>query len=123
MHRQKNNADSQVALTPGQDAKQPKPSWEFNAHSRITGPCGDTMEFWLASSTACAGMAAEMALGKSVEQAGKIQPRDILDKLKDFPQAEQHCALLAANTLKAACEDYIQSGKHEAKKDKDEKSL
>jgi NifU-like protein involved in Fe-S cluster formation len=36
-----------------------------------------------------------------------IQQKDILDALGGLPKKNEHCALLAANTLKAACEDYL----------------
>jgi Mrp family chromosome partitioning ATPase len=97
------------------------PLSKFDGHARITGPCGDTMEFWVAvregklervafitdgcgSSRACGSMATTLAEGMRIEKAASLRQRDILDALDDhFP--EEHCALLAANTLKAACED------------------
>jgi nitrogen fixation protein NifU and related proteins len=97
------------------------PLTKFDGHGRITGPCGDTMEFWVAvrdgkvervtfvtdgcgSSRACGSMTATLAEGKRIEEAAALRQRDILDALGDhFP--EEHCALLAANTLKAACND------------------
>lgn len=100
------------------------PLRDFNGHARITGPCGDTMEFWLAaqngkvarisfitdgcgSSLACGSMATSLAEGKCVEDAAAQEQKDILDALGGFPPEFEHCALLAANTLKAACEDYL----------------
>jgi ATP-binding protein involved in chromosome partitioning len=99
------------------------PLHDFNGHARITGPCGDTMEFWLAarngkvervsfttdgcgSSVACGSMATSLTVGKRVEDAATLGQNDILEALGEFPQEFGHCALLAANTLKAACEDY-----------------
>jgi len=95
----------------------------FNGHARITGPCGDTMEFWLyavkdrvarvafetdgcGSSLACGSMATCLAEGKRVVEAERIGQRDILAALGGFPKESEHCALLAANTLRAACEDF-----------------
>jgi Mrp family chromosome partitioning ATPase len=100
------------------------PLRDFDGQARITGPCGDTMEFWLAagngkvqrvsfttdgcgSSLACGSMAASLAEGKRVEDAAALEQKDILDALGGFPPEFEHCALLAANTLKAACEDYL----------------
>ncbi|MCX7020032.1 MAG: iron-sulfur cluster carrier protein MrpORP [Candidatus Sumerlaeota bacterium] len=94
----------------------------FDGHARITGPCGDTMEFWVgasgdtvtkasfvtdgcASSLACGSMATCLAQGMRVEDAASLGQNDILDALGGFPPEVQHCALLAANTLKAACEN------------------
>lgn len=100
------------------------PLEEFNAHGRITGPCGDTMEFWLqieegkvlratfetdgcGSSKACGSMATCLAEGLSLSQAKQLQQADILKALGGIPTTGEHCALLAANTLKAACNDYV----------------
>jgi nitrogen fixation NifU-like protein len=92
--------------------------------ARVTGPCGDTMEIWLkvngdnimnasfmtdgcGPSIASGSMATEMAKGKSVSEAIKIGQQDVLDALGGLPDESKHCALLAANTLKAAVRDYI----------------
>jgi Mrp family chromosome partitioning ATPase len=94
----------------------------FTGHARITGPCGDTMEFWVrtrrgvveqtsfitdgcAPSLASGSMATCLAQGKPVEEAAAVGQREILDALGGLPAEVEHCALLAANTLKAACED------------------
>jgi len=96
----------------------------FNGHARITGPCGDTMEFWLnvgdgkvervsfitdgcGTSLACGSMATTLAEGKSIEDVMALRQKDILDALAGFPQESEHCALLAANTLNAACSDCL----------------
>lgn len=59
---------------------------DYNGHARITGPCGDTMEFWLSSrngiidrisfitdgcgsSLACGSMATKLAEGRRIEEA------------------------------------------------------
>jgi len=90
----------------------------------ITGPCGDTMEIWLkvrngsiveasfmtdgCSTTIAAGsMVTELAKGKNVTQALKIGQQDVLSALGGLPEESQHCALLAANTLKEAIRDYL----------------
>jgi len=97
---------------------------ESHGHACITGPCGDTMEFWLNvrdgmvedisfitngcnSSVASGSMAASLAEGKPMIDAAAIQQRDILAALGDFPGESKHCALLAANTLQAACADFL----------------
>lgn len=67
--------------------------------SFITDGCG--------SSLACGSMATSLAQGKRVEDAAAVQQQDILDALGGFPQESEHCALLAATTLKAACDDYL----------------
>ena len=95
----------------------------FDAHARITGPCGDTMEIWLTigngrvekawfdtdgcrSSLACGSMATCLAEGKSIDACAAITQRTILNFLEGVPEQGEHCALLAANTLRAACGDY-----------------
>jgi nitrogen fixation NifU-like protein len=96
----------------------------FNGHGKITGPCGDTMEFWVkvqkgkiekvsftttgcAPSLAAGSMTTCLAEGKTVQEAKTITQKDVLDALEGLPEDHQHCALLAANTLAAACDDYL----------------
>ncbi len=96
---------------------------KFNGHAKVTGPCGDTMEFWLdvkngkiekisfitdgcTPSLASGSMATCLAQGKTIAEAKAITQKDILRELGGLPEDGEHCALLAANTLKAACENY-----------------
>jgi nitrogen fixation protein NifU and related proteins len=98
----------------------------YNAHARITGPCGDTMEFWLeienehvvlagftttgcGPSRAAGSMATELVWGRPVAEAEQLEQSDVLDALAGLPSESEHCALLAANTLKAAIEDHRRS--------------
>jgi ATP-binding protein involved in chromosome partitioning len=100
------------------------PLGAYTGHARITGPCGDTMEFWVlvrertaervsfvtdgcGPSLACGSIATCLAEGKRLKQAASIGQRDILEALGGLPAEVEHCALLAANTLKAACEDAV----------------
>jgi len=100
-----------------------------DGHAKITGPCGDTMEFWLhvddgilsavsftttgcGPSRACGSMATELATGKTPDEAARIEQKDILDALGGLPDEWQHCALLASNTLKAAIADYHETTKN-----------
>jgi ATP-binding protein involved in chromosome partitioning len=100
----------------------------FDGHARITGPCGDTMEFWLSvsdgriqrvsfttdgcgPSLACGSLATSLAEGRRLEEAAALGQEDILKALGEFPEEYEHCALLVANTLKAACDDF---GKRQA---------
>lgn len=90
----------------------------------VTGPCGDTMEIWLkvnnnaivdvafmtdgcGPSIASGSMVTEIAKGKSISEAQRITQRDVLEALGGLPDESTHCALLAADTLKAAIRDYI----------------
>jgi len=49
----------------------------------------------------------EMVKGKSITEARKIGQQDVLTVLGGLPEESEHCALLAANTLKAAIRDYL----------------
>ena len=96
---------------------------ECNGHARITGPCGDTMEFWLqieggrvarvgftttgcGPSRAAGSMATELAIDKLLHEVMRIEQANILAALGGLPKESEHCALLASNTLKAAVQDY-----------------
>jgi len=109
------------------------PMEQFNGHARVTGPCGDTMEFWIrvqgemlskvsfitdgcGPSVASGSMTTCLAEGKSVEEAKAIGRQDVLEALEGLPEDHQHCALLAANTLAAACDDYLKKRKQEDEK-------
>jgi len=100
------------------------PLAQWNGHARITGPCGDTMELWLqvaegriakagfttdgcGPSRAAGSMATELAIGKLPGEAAMISQADILAALHGLPKDSEHCALLAANTLKAAALDFL----------------
>ncbi len=101
-----------------------RPMERPDGYSRITGPCGDTMEIFLrfengtvseasfqtdgcGPSIVCGSLAAGLALGKSLEEAGEITNETILDAIGGLPEESRHCALLAANTLREAIENYI----------------
>jgi nitrogen fixation NifU-like protein len=97
---------------------------DFQGNARITGPCGDIMEFWLrvcdgkvervsfittgcGPSLASGSMTTTLAEWKRLEDAAAFQQKDVLDALRGLPKESEHCALLAVNTLKAACEDFL----------------
>jgi len=92
--------------------------------AKVTRPCGDTMEIWLkvnndaisdasfmtdgcGTTIASGSMVTEMAKGRTVFHAQKISQQDVLNALGGLPEESQHCALLAANTLKEAVKDYL----------------
>jgi len=91
---------------------------------RITGPCGDTMEIYLkvrddkvinasfwtdgcGPSIASGSMVTEMAKRVNIGEAQRISQPDVLTALGGLPEESEHCALLAANTLKEAIKDYL----------------
>jgi len=90
----------------------------------LAGACGDTIEIYLkitdervadasgfsdgcGASQVCAGLAAELALGATLDQAATVEADTILAKLPDFPEDERHCAKLAAGALHAAIHAYL----------------
>ena len=91
-----------------------------------TGPCGDTMKIWLkvengriekatfwtdgcGTSIAAGSAVTELVKGKRVEEALLISPEDVLAELGGLPEESQHCAVLAATTLKRALMDYLEA--------------
>jgi nitrogen fixation NifU-like protein len=48
-----------------------------------------------------------MVKGKTIVEAARITRKDVLDALGGLPEESEHCALLAANTIKAAVRDYL----------------
>ncbi len=92
--------------------------------AKVTGPCSDTMQMWLrvnngtiadatfmtdgcGTSIASGSMVTEMVKGKTISEARKVSQQDVLSALGGLPEESEHCALLAANTLKAAIRDYL----------------
>ncbi len=55
---------------------------------------------------ACGNMLTEMIKGMKVDDALKIQPEDVINKLGGVPKESEHCAKLAVITLKKALADY-----------------
>ncbi len=115
---------SAAAAERGDRPRNYGPLTAFDGHARITGPCGDTMEFWIAveegrivrigfitdgcgPSRAAGSMATELALAKPLEDAARICQADVLRGLGGLPPDSEHCALLAANTLATAIRDCL----------------
>lgn len=107
-------------LNPRNLGEMPAP----DGFSKITGPCGDTMEIYLkvrsdkvinasfwtdgcGCSIASGSMITEMAKQMNISEAQRISQHDVLAALDGLPEESEHCALLAANTLKAAIKDYL----------------
>jgi nitrogen fixation NifU-like protein len=102
----------------------PRNMWRLSnadAHVRYTGPCGDTMEIWLrlsgnrvakatfdtdgcAASIACGSAVTRLVQGLTVEQAYRINQEAVLKFVGGLPEVFEHCALLAATTLRMALE-------------------
>jgi len=65
----------------------------------LTEGCGPTL--------AAGSMATELAMGKSAQEAFRVNQEAILNNLDGLPEESEHCALLAADTLKEALKDYL----------------
>ena len=100
------------------------PLADADAHARLTGSCGDSMEIFLkfdrdcvreaayvtdgcGSSTVCGSFAAEMALGKTPDELTDITGDTILARIGRFPEDDRHCAFLAAATVQEALNRYM----------------
>jgi len=87
--------------------------------------CGDLMEISLkidkkknkikdikfqtlgcAAAIASSDVLCELAKGKTLSQAKKIDNKKIIKKLKGLPSIKLHCSVLGAKTLKKAIDDY-----------------
>jgi len=94
-----------------------------DGYARITGPCGDTMEFFLTitsniikecrfltdgcgTSIACGSIVTELAKGKELNQAVGITQEIVLKTCGGLPPDDEHCAILASNTLIEAIRNY-----------------
>jgi len=94
-----------------------------SAAARVTGPCGDTMEFYLVIKDGrietvryhtdgcqythlCGTVVAQTAQGSSIMEALSIHPAMLLNGLKDMPPGHRHCAILAVSTLYRAIGEY-----------------
>jgi nitrogen fixation NifU-like protein len=101
-----------------------------DACQTVTGLCGDTMEMFLRldgeggeaesikditfmtdgciTTLACGSMLTSMVHGMSLEEAGQIEPEDLLDALGGLPEENAHCARLAVTTLREAIAHWYQ---------------
>ncbi len=85
--------------------------------------CGDVMRFYIkvkdgkitdckwstfgcASAIASTSMLSCMVIGKTLEKAKKITPKDIVNALGGLPPRKIHCSVLGDQALRAAIEDY-----------------
>ncbi len=97
---------------------------DHDAVGCITGKCGDTMKMFIkiendivadvsfqtdgcGSSSICGSFAAELAIDKTVEEIFDLTGEDVLGKIGQFPENEQHCAYLAMKTVQDAVNEYM----------------
>lgn len=96
---------------------------DASATATLTGDCGDTMTISLkitsdnieqalflttgcGPSIVCGDMACELAEGRDLETAAAMEGSDVLEFLSRIPEDKQHCAHLAARTLREAIRCY-----------------
>lgn len=87
-----------------------------SAGAWVTGPCGDTMEFYLVigedvieqvkyytdgcqHTRLCGTAVARRVKGRSLRQAIAISARQVLDELPELPRENHHCVILAVSTF------------------------
>ena len=93
----------------------------------LRGNCGDQMQLFLRFDQGCvtqaafltdgcgpsvvsASHAAELAVGKTVEELLALTPGDVLTAVGGLPEDHEHCACLATDVLHAAARDYQAKG-------------
>ena len=112
--------------------RNPKFSGEIknpDAVGRINNDmCGDVMEIFLkiegrkikdikfqtmgcAAAIASSDVLCELALGKSLDEAKKIDNKKIIKELGGLPTIKLHCSVLGERTLKKAIEEYEKKSK------------
>ncbi|MBT8350985.1 MAG: iron-sulfur cluster assembly scaffold protein [Deltaproteobacteria bacterium] len=97
---------------------------DHDAHAKVTGACGDTMEIFLkfennrvkdasyftdgcASSSICGSFAAELAIEKKTDELTEITGETVIKTIGGLPKEERHCAFLAAETIQEALSNYM----------------
>lgn len=97
-----------------------------DGEATLSGMCEDTVRIQLklaqdriteiafmtngcAATIACSSMATELAKGATLREALSIDGKKVIQALGGLPIEHTHCADLAANTLKAALRDALQS--------------
>jgi len=112
--------------------KNPKFAGEIknpDAVGQVGNPrCGDVMKIFLKvkgniikdikfktfgciAAIAASDMMCELAKGKTIEDALKIKPDDIVKGLGKMPVIKYHCSILGTQALKKAIENYKRSKK------------
>ncbi|MBN1505819.1 MAG: iron-sulfur cluster assembly scaffold protein [Sedimentisphaerales bacterium] len=94
-----------------------------SAGAWVTGPCGDTMEFYLVIENdiirqvkyhtdgcgftrLCGRIVATYVQGKPLVEALSLSSKAVLDALPQLPPEHRHCAILAVSTFYKAVGQY-----------------
>lgn len=99
--------------------------FEYSYFARSEGECGDDMSFYISvedniivdvkyytekgcTHTKLAGKKVAMNIkGKSIIEALRITPMDIIESEKSFTQSGRHCAILAVTTFFNSIANYL----------------
>ncbi len=90
-----------------------------DGHARVTGPCGDTMEFFLrmagrrvaearfltdgcGATVVCGSRLTRLVTGATRERATALTPDKLIDLLGGLPPENLHCAKLAIDAFHEA---------------------
>ena len=93
-----------------------------DGHGSLTGPCGDTMDFFIrvdgrriaevrfttdgcGSTIACGSMLTRLVEGRMLDEAGRITEEELIEALEGLPDENRHCAKLAVDALRATLEN------------------
>jgi len=105
-------------------------TFKSNASGMVGSPaCGDVMRFWLwinpkteviekcrwrtfgcgaaIGSTSMLSVMITEKGGMSIEEARKIKPQDIIERLGGLPEIKFHCSVLGDKALRSAINDYF----------------
>jgi nitrogen fixation NifU-like protein len=124
---------SETAIEHGMNPRNMGDIENADGFGMVTGSCGDTMKMWIkvkdgkisdasflsdgcGTTMASGSMVTELTKGKSIAEAYKIDQKKVLDALDGLPEESEHCALLAANTLKETLNNYLAMKKEPWKK-------
>ena len=105
---------------------------DADGFARIRGPCGDTMYIYLridgtritdakfmtdgcGTTIVCGSVVTDMVKGKEITEASRIRHIHILQALGGLPDADIHCSMLAADTVRAAIKNYLLAGRSRGK--------
>lgn len=97
---------------------------DADSQARLTGGCGDTMNMFVkikggrieraqyttdgcGSSSVAGSFTAELAVGRSLEEVLDMTGSEVLRHIGTFPEAEEHCATLAVQTLQEAVNTFM----------------
>lgn len=116
-----------------------------DAEAQVGNPiCGDVMKLYLkikkkggkayiteakfqtlgcAAAIATTSVLTQMVKGKTVEEAQKIQDKDIVERLGGLPPFKLHCSLLAVQALKKALNSWLKKEKRKRASKRNKENL